>query len=304
MKKFFTRILFLFLIVVGVWWFVNSGRTSIAFFHSENRNSTTRVDVFGSDNNQDNLSSWQFAVIGDTEDVGPITQKFIDDISQRDIDFVVHVGDVSSDSDEEGMREVVELFATLPFPTYYVPGNNDLAYDSTIERKTLEVYKNVFGEDVYSSLDHKNGHIVLLDNSYRRIGFSDEELEWLKRDLGENKQDYTFLFFHRPLDVPGQELIGDDETTTSRIQNEKFKELLNNYGIDHIFNGHVHSTLSYTLNTIPVTITGGGGALPQAILGGADAAFYHYYIVKVFEAKSTTTAAQLPEHELELVRIQ
>lgn len=232
---------------------------------------------------------WQFAVIGDTEDVRPVNERMIADMKKRPLAFVVHVGDISSHGDEEALQQVQALFNTLSFPTYTVPGNNDLVYDETLEIKTPARYQQIIDERLYYSIDYRQTHIVLLDNSYRRFGFPDEELAWLKKDLEKNTQPLTFLFFHRPLDVPGQQLFGDDETPHSREQNAKFKELIAGYNISHIFNGHIHIPFSYTLNEIPVTITGGGGALPQDILGGADAALFHYYIVTVNESQSAAS---------------
>ncbi|MFC1597905.1 metallophosphoesterase family protein [Patescibacteria group bacterium] len=284
MKYLISLILILLLIVVGVYWFVNRELTDFS------------VDIGLGDTAETVENSWKFAVIGDTEDVRPVTEEIISSLAEQDLAFVVHLGDVSSHGDAAEMNAVKELFDSLPFPTYYIPGNNDLVYDEALEIKTPEVYKSVFGDELWSSFNFENAHLVLLDNSYRRYGFPDEELEWLKTDLDgvgldeadldeanadENPPQYTFLFYHRPLDVPGQQLFGDDETPHSREQNEKFKTLISNYTITRIFNGHLHTTMSYTMNDIPVTVTGGGGALPQNYLGGEDAALFHYYIVYV-----------------------
>jgi hypothetical protein len=233
--------------------------------------------------NAANPNTWQFAVIGDTEDMHPVTETILADMAQRDLSFTVHVGDISSHSDPVLLQAVKDAFAALPFPTYYVPGNNDRIYDDALEIKTLKNYEEIISSETYSSFDYKNAHFILLDNSYLRYGFPDEELTWLENDLKTNTQPFTFVFFHRPLDVPGQQFFGDDETPNSRIQNEKFKTLIAEYNITHMFNGHIHTALGYHLGTtnIPVTVTGGGGALPQEFLGGEDAAFFHYLIVTV-----------------------
>lgn len=254
-------LLLLLCIVVGTGWFVNS-RINREFPES---------------------SSWQFAVISDVEGLSPISEAMIEDMKLRDIEFVVNLGDLAGAPDKVEIQRVLDAFTTLPVPTYTVPGNNDLIYNEEQEVKTLELYTQVVNEATYYSFDLNNAHMVLLDNSYRRYGFTDEELEWLEQDLSTNTQSQTFVFYHRPLDVPGQQLFGDDETPNSRIQNEKFKQLISPFTIDRIFNGHLHTTLNYTLQSVPVTITGGGGATPQEILGGADAAYFHYLIVTVHD---------------------
>ncbi len=247
------------------------------------------------------IDGWKFAVIGDTEDGGPTLDAFITEMKKRtDIAFIIHVGDVASHGEKDKMETVKAQFETLTIPTYYVPGNNDLVYDEKTERRTLRVYKEIFGETVYFGFDYKNAQLLLLDNSYRRAGFSDPQLEWLKKELDSSTTSYHFLFFHRPLNVPGQELVGDDETPNSREQNKKFLALISGYTIDHIFNGHVHTSLEYSLvtdatnqKTVPVTITGGGGAYPQAILGGEAAAFFHYVVVTVPNEAGNTPHTQI-----------
>lgn len=237
-------------------------------------------------------------MIGDTEGLRPVTKTMLTDMKQRGLAFVVHVGDISSHADPEELKQVKEAFASLPFPTYYVPGNNDLVYDETTERRTLKNYYDVIHEREYYSVDYRSAHIVLLNNAYRRIGFSDEELAWLKEDLDASRDSLNFLFFHRPLDVPGQAFFGDDETPNSRTQNKTFKTLISNYAIAHIFNGHIHTALSYDLNEISVTVTGGGGAAPQAILGGEEAALYHYELVTVNENETT------PSYSVERITVE
>lgn len=270
-------------IVVAGGWFVNRELQSFLNLNVQNTNTAT-ADASDPD-------SWQFAVIGDTEDVQPVTTTMIEEMGTRDLELVVHVGDIASHGDPTKMREVKDLLATLPFPAYYIPGNNDLIYDDALEIKTLANYKAVFGDTTYQSFDVRNAHFVLLDNSYLRYGFSDEELDWLADDLEKNTQPITFLFFHRPLHLPGEQLFGDDETPHSREQNEKFLQLIAKYPITHIFNGHIHIPVSYTLGEtkIPVTVTGGGGALPQEILGGEEAAFFHYDLVTVGADDATPT---------------
>ena len=60
-------------------------------------------------------------------------------------------------------------------------------------------------------------------------------------------------------------------------------EILKEYPVDQIYSGHVHTYLSYDIEDTPAIITGGGGALPQSIMGGEKSAYYHYIKVTVTE---------------------
>lgn len=323
--KAFTKLFFLFFVILlAVFWF---GKNDLGNFISFEIKRTAIVEnsnvATENLNNLEEGESWSFAVIGDTEGIRPVTERMVKNMAKQDIDFVVHLGDLTQTAEIEDINAVLDLFDTLEIPTYYIPGNNDLVYDEVIERKTRTRYTTLVNNNLHYSFLHNNSHFIFLDNSYRRDGFIDEELSWLKSQLEDAQPiveagevaitsgdttttsalkkrvasyDNTFLFYHRPLDVPGQQLFGDDETAASREQNKQFKDLIADYEITRIFNGHLHTTLSYTLDSIPVTISGGGGAVPQSILGGEKAAFYHYYIVHI-PADGTTPLLELVDFE-------
>ena len=80
----------------------------------------------------------------------------------------------------------------LPFPTYFLPGNHDINFDSTNDRYHLETYKRHFGSP-YHSFDYGRTHFVVFDNIRHNVdeGFegtyngrvTDEQLEGFANDL-------------------------------------------------------------------------------------------------------------------------
>lgn len=300
MKKFLLIFVVLIAVLVAVFWYANSELQS--FLSAGLTNETVIRNANDAAGRDEDIDGWKFAVIGDTEGASVATQQMVDDIATRNIAFVAHLGDLADAPPvREEMEEVMALFDELEVPTHYIIGNNDLVYDEVTERKDRDLYHEVVREDDYYAIIHENAHLLFLDNSYRRDGFPDEELAWLEEQLeteqprfvGDGEagggsspyrtfnQPYTFLFYHRPISVPGESLFGDDETSNSRKQNAKFRTLLQEYNITRIFNGHLHTTFNYTMDGIPVTVTGGGGAEPQSIFASTDTAFFHYYIVTV-----------------------
>ncbi|MCW1929933.1 MAG: metallophosphoesterase [Candidatus Kerfeldbacteria bacterium] len=266
-----TLLLCLLLAIVGcIAWFVNRTMNSFEALHNTEYVTESIHDA------------WSFAVIGDTEDFHDVTRRMIDDMKKQSIDFVVVVGDVSSTTDPEKMREVRDAFTELSIPTYYVIGNNDLFFDEQTNERSSQTFTEVIQQPLNQYIAHNNARMFLLDNSYRKYGFRDETLAWFSEHLkNDSALPYTFLFFHRPLHLPLEEIFGDDETAYSRIQNQKFLDILSQQSISYIFNGHIHLYVPYTLQGIPVVVTGGGGAYPQAMLGGPSAAYFHYLIVHV-----------------------
>jgi hypothetical protein len=142
-------------------------------------------------------------------------------------------------------------------------------------------------------------HLILLDNADRKIGFPKEELDWLEQDLKAIPLDKTIIVaYHRPFNFPLASIVGDDETSASRKTNERFLNILANYPITHIFTGHIHTSLDYTMTlskdangnatkSVPVTISGGGGQPPQSGFGGLLPEKYH--ALKVTVQKNTLT---------------
>lgn len=202
----------------------------------------------------ENQASFKLVVIGDNEGVNPTFEQILTEVASRHPDVLVDVGDLTNLGERADLEQVMNRLQQAPYRTAVVMGNNDLGPSSAPDPTNFE---QLVRQPTYTSFDIKNVHLVLLDNANRRVGFSDEELAWLAQDLKANTQPHVLLFFHRPLNVPFQNVVGDDETKTSRASNVKFLELISHYQIDHIFNGHLETFLEYDVNGIPVTDTGG-----------------------------------------------
>lgn len=193
-------------------------------------------------------------VIGDNEGVNPTFEQVLTEVEAKHPDVLVDVADLTHLGARADLQQVVDRLRQEPYRTEVVVGNNDLGPSSAPDPTNFE---EVVRQPTYTSFDIKNVHLVLLDNANRRVGFSDEELAWLAQDLKANTQPHVLLFFHRPLNVPFQNVVGDDETKTSRASNAQFLDVISHYHIDHLFNGHLETFLEYEVNGIPVTDTGG-----------------------------------------------
>ncbi len=242
-------------------------------------------------------SRFRFLVMGENEGVNPVFETILNEAKGRQAAFLVHVADLTPRSDPADFAKVHELLETLPFPYYTAVGNNDIVGDPERSR-----YRSVFSTaalglepsaHTYYSFTHENAHFIVLDNADRKVGFSEEELAWLQADLQSNQARWTFLFFHRPIQVPFSEFYGDDETAASRASNEAFLSIIGAYPITHIYTGHLHTLFSYSLGSIPVTITGGGGAAPHAAYGNILGTQYHYLEVEVSETEVTQMVHRL-----------
>jgi len=249
-----------------------------------------------------NAATVTFAVVGDNEGSNPVYDDLIRQIAaDQSIQFVLHVGDATSTGSARELQELKDLHVRLGLkvPVYIVPGNHDIIAD-----EAATAWKNSEGER-WRSVDIGNLHLVLLDNAARKVGFPKEELDWLEQDLqGRPEGATTILAYHRPFAYPLANILGDDETSASRKTNERFLAILTAQPVDYIFTGHIHTAIEYVMvlerdvhdrvvQSVPVTVSGGGGQPIQSAFGGLLKEKFHALKVRV-EGKDIQTHFILP----------
>lgn len=222
---------------------------------------------------------WSLAVLGDSEGINPTFEQILQELEHSSISILVDVADVTHNGDKQELQAVLDRLHQEPYPTQVVIGNDDLGPSSQPDSTNFE---QLVRSPTYASLDIRNAHLVLLDNADRRVGFSNEELDWLEIDLQHTTQPIVFLFMHRPINVPFTGVIGTDETSTSEKSIQRFLEILATYPVDHIFTGHLETFLQYDVNGIPITVTGGAHARPdQTGFGVSLPSTPHYVLVTI-----------------------
>ncbi|MFH0853646.1 MAG: metallophosphoesterase [bacterium] len=260
--------------------------------------------LFGDPTASDDLSvninqvdGFQFIVMGDNEGDTAVFQELVDQASDIPAALFMHLGDLTPNAQEADFANVQARLKTLPYPYYTAVGNNDI-YKDPDKLKYQKYFSQSqlglgMGENAYYSFDYKNAHFIVLDNSDRRVGFGDEQLNWLESDLSNNDSQWTFLIAHRPIDVPFSDVFGDDETPASRESNERFTSIIKKYPITRMYVGHIHTLFSYSIGEIPVTISGGGGAAPQEALEDFLGPQFHFLEVTVTDSQVTQTVHRL-----------
>jgi hypothetical protein len=125
--------------------------------------------------------------------------KEVNSLNQKP-DFVVFTGDLTQTTDDTSvrkarMKEFKEIVGELDTKVvHFMPGEHDASLDKG------ETYKEFFGATHYT-FDHKGVHFIAIDNVSDPTGsIGDEQLEWLKADLGRQKPDSNIVVLtHRPL---------------------------------------------------------------------------------------------------------
>ncbi len=207
-------------------------------------------------------SGFTFAVVGDSG-TGSKAQRAVAGLLERmQPDLVLHTGDVvypkgdDADYDPKFFAPYRRIIGGVPvFPSL---GNHD------VETKNGAPYLDNFHlprnnpEDTgrYYSFDWGNAHFVALDSElYYDDGGGDPERQkaWLERDLGETRQPWKFVFFHRPP-------YSSSEHGSDLVVREDLEPILARHGIDLVFSGHDHDyERTVQIKGVTYLVTGGGG---------------------------------------------
>ena len=195
-----------------------------------------------------------------TSEAVPAIKAHYDELSKEMNCYGITLGDIismSSSSDSSRFRYYMrDGFCThnVGLPVFHVMGNHDCNFynaskpafpderNSTYNIKVQRDHETVFGPVNYS-FNRGDVHIIGMRNIYYtsntaqsiKLGFLDEQVEWLKQDLALVPKDHTVLFcVHVPM-MKDNTLYNTPEVM----------ELLNTYPKMHIISGHRHFVWNY-----------------------------------------------------------
>jgi 3',5'-cyclic-AMP phosphodiesterase len=223
---------------------------------------------------EEKTESFVFAVAGDNHSNTEVYNKLIQKIDESNAVFFVDLGDKTCIGAASEYAESKALLNNLKVPYHMVIGDHDIVGDG------YNLWQQYFGPTYYS-WNYGNVHFVALNDVLNENGFSEEQLSWLEQDLSSTKKELKFVFLHRPPRCPftvPEELGFTGPKSEERI--DQFLSILREHKVNKIYAGHIHNLLNYTIDSIPITVTGGaGGPIHNIPLIGKDT--HHYLEVEV-----------------------
>lgn len=202
----------------------------------------------------------------DTESILKANQRFehaanklntLNDEMEPGLDMVFHLGDLIHEfamddpqfvmNNRTSVDIAAEMFDSLDMPLHYCLGNHDYDLDVGLDF-THGLFPEVFGGDVYYSVDHRGWKFVMLNNF---LGASwepnsdvfdtdlgtlgEEQLQWFEGELQQGMP--TMVFVHFPL-----AMISDDEFGDFNAQT-----LIRQYSdtISTVITGHWHRWMDF-----------------------------------------------------------
>jgi Icc protein len=168
----------------------------------------------------------RFAVLGDIQLFLDESGAAVEDLEQRDVDFVVQVGDLTEYGSAQEYAWVARLLDRLRVPSFAVLGNHDVLGTGA------DIYRKTFGPTFFS-FQHAGSRFVLFDSNSREYGFPGNvpDLEALREALSpEPGLSHTFTFSHVP---PGH---GDFDASLAG----PLEQLQAEQGVSVSFHAHIH----------------------------------------------------------------
>jgi PKD repeat protein len=192
-----------------------------------------------------------FVVLSDTQDQLPLfsqSERFklvADSIAaQPDVAFVLITGDLVNDgSDLANWNRFFDAGRQMLANTtlYTALGNHE---------ESDALYFDAFGLPSYYSFDCGDAHFTVLDSTK---GIS-AQTTWLGSDLDTSKM-WKFVVCHHPLYTSDPNHFGGWANLRS-----EWEGLFQTYGVDAVWNGHMHAYERYLENGIQYMVMGTGGA--------------------------------------------
>lgn len=200
-----------------------------------------------------------FILFGDTRTRHEVHQRVVNRILAEKPAFVVHTGDLVNNgllaSDWDKYFEIQrEFLRNVPF--FPALGNHD---------RNAPVYFRFFsfpGANGHRySFDWGTAHFIVINSNQTgpnpevRAAFLQEQIEWVKQDLKNNKKPLTFAYFHHPL-YSAVERRRESAVKLAQVWESIFIEA----GVTAVFNGHDHNYQHHVARGLHHIVSGGGGA--------------------------------------------
>jgi len=195
--------------------------------------------------------SIKFVAYGDTRGVWDNwinASRISDGIEEEQPFLVLHTGDLVKNGTY--FDQWLDFFAISEFihnSTMYPTLGNHEYYSEPYFKFFLLLNKNP-----WYSFDNGPVHFVCLDSNVRN-SLRLSQIFWLIKDLKQNTNTYTIVFFHHPPYSSGNH----GSTIYLRLI---WGLIFEHFDVDIVFNGHDHSYERGKVKNVTYVVTGGGGA--------------------------------------------
>lgn len=214
-----------------------------------------------------------------------VHQKIVNDILSHHPDYVFHGGDLVNDGNSQSQWNTFNaITAQLRAEALFYPALGNHEMNSPLYYNNFELPNN----ERWYSVDTEYFHFIILDSN-TAMGAGSEQYAWLVNDLQNADENNKFIFvvFHHPIYTSRS--YSDDADKVNNLV-----PLFETYGVDAVFNGHVHSYERLVNDNVLYFITGSaGGTLRDKVRTHPYSKFflktYGYFIIKFLDGNMILT---------------
>ncbi len=191
-------------------------------------------------------SAFYFALIGDTEARPHINDRIAQLVWDERPNFVLNMGDLTDGGTAPHKFEWnYEYFAGTRqlhsrIPVFPVPGNgeDDLYW--------YKQYHKLPGNEAYYKFTYGNAEFFMLNSNDKEVSFAPggEQYEWLKVQLAQSTAPWKFVAHHHAPYSADENDYGnawEGPTNLGDAQMRQIVPLYEQYGVDMVFFGHLHT---------------------------------------------------------------
>jgi predicted phosphodiesterase len=220
----------------------------------------------------------QVALIGDSQRGQKVYTQLMKRILERKPNFLIHLGDMINEPHEKEWQAFFEISKQMDFPFFPVTGNHDVGTTKLGE----EIYRKQFSFPEgrpYYAFRAGGALFVILDSEKGRGRIINEQRSWLEDILSTSKEDFKFVFIHRPLFLPVDSLKIGRAMDKYPIERDNLHRLFLKTKVTGVFAGDDHRYDRREKEGILYLISGGGGGPLTALRerGG----YFHYVWISV-----------------------
>lgn len=176
-----------------------------------------------------------------------VRDAFLNYSTAAPADLILLLGDNAYDAGSDGdyQTAIFDMYAESlrTTPLFSTRGNHEFHtvayYDIFTKPTAAELGGVASGTEAYYSFDYGKIHFVCLDSQGSSRLAGGPMATWLEADLASTLQPWIIAFWHHPPYTKGSH----DSDTSGQLtaMREVFVPILEDYGVDLVFNGHSHS---------------------------------------------------------------
>ncbi|MGC6489218.1 MAG: metallophosphoesterase, partial [Planctomycetota bacterium] len=200
-----------------------------------------------------------FAVISDTQGNPKVSGRVAEHAWGLRPNFLLHPGDLVSTGTVKqqwlehffsSMKPLLERVALFP-----VLGNHER------DARFYYDYMSLPDPEYYYTFEYGNAQFFMLDSN-RKVAPGSEQYAFLERELKRSKAEWKIVCYHHPAYTSDENDYGNTwygPSTRGDLRTRELVPLFDRYGVDIVWNGHIHSyERTWPLRGDRATRPGGG----------------------------------------------